>query len=146
MYRFLISVSLASVLLFMTSCSGNKTGIPADNGASSKPAQTEVVLNENLQKKVGSWMKKGVECYGIIVGSSKEAGKFIGKSVKCKVISIKPDKIMLKTLESVNLMKSYGCDRLGLSYGDTWWEEEGDIFKTREEADAYLVEKGWFIE
>jgi len=146
MYRFLISVSLASALLFISSCSGNKAGNPANDGVRSKQAQTEVILNENLQKKVGSWMEKGVDCYGIIVGTPKEAEKFVGKSVKSKVISIKPDKIMLKALESVTLTKSLGCDRLGLSYGDTWWEEEGDIFKTREEADAYLVDRGWFAE
>lgn len=133
---------MVSAILLM-SCSGNKKEQPS-NITTSKPEQTEVVFNEKLQAKLGSWVEKGTECYGIVVAKMAE-GKSIGKSVKCKVIGIKPDMIKLKTLESINLMESKGCDKLGLSYGDTWWEEEGDIFKTREEADSYLKEKGWFI-
>lgn len=142
MYRFLLSLLMASAILLMA-CSANKKE-QSSNITTSKSEQTEVVFNEKLQAKVGSWVQKGTECYGIVVAQMAE-GKSIGKSVKCKVVAIKPDMIKLKTLESINLMESKGCDKLGLSYGDTWWEEEGDIFKTREEADSYLKEKGWFI-
>jgi hypothetical protein len=144
MYRFLVSLSLASAIVIMSSCSGNKKEQPAASATTVKSGQTEVVFNEKLQAKVGSWVEKGIDCYGIVIAELAD-GKSIGKSVKCKVIALKPDMIKLKTLESINLMESRGCDKMGLSYGDTWWEEEGDIFKTREEADAYLKEKGWLI-
>jgi hypothetical protein len=142
MYRFLFSLPLASAIILMASCSGNKKEQPANSTTTVKPGQTEVVFNEKLQAKIGSWVKQGTECYGIVIAELVDK-KTIGKSVKCKIIALKPDMIKLKTLESINLMESRGCDKLGLSYGDTWWEEEGDLFKTREEADAYLKEKGW---
>jgi hypothetical protein len=144
MYRFLLSLSLASSLLIISSCSGNKpnNGQPV-KGTESRPAGTEVVLNEKFRDKFGSWMAKGVECYGIVVTTPDKAGKAIGKSVKCKVIDIKPDKIKVKAIETVKLMENKGCDKLGISYGETWWEEEGDLFKTREEADNLLKSKGW---
>jgi len=94
--------------------------------------------------KAGPWVQKGLECYGIVIVNFND-GKTIGKSVKCKVMTVKPDKVKMKTIESVSLMESAGCDKLGLAYGDTWWETEGDIYKTREEADKILVEKGWFV-
>lgn len=86
--------------------------------------------------------EKDVECYGIVVGYFAD-GSTLGKSVKCRVVAIKPDKIKMKTIESVSLLPGEGCDKMGLSYGDTWWEEEGDIFRTREEAEAYIRDKGW---
>jgi nuclear transport factor 2 (NTF2) superfamily protein len=49
----------------------------------------------------------------------------------------------MKTIESVSLLPGERCDKMGLAYGDTWWEEEGDIFRTREEAEAYILAKGW---
>lgn len=145
MYRFLLSLSLASAIVFMSSCSGNSSSKPAGESTGTKQVQGEVILNEKLQKKVGSWISKGAECYGIVIASPENGGNVMGKSVKCKVINIKPDMIRLKTLESVSLMESKGCDKLGLSYGDTWWEEEGDIFRTKKEADSYLAEKGWLV-
>ncbi|MCA1740882.1 MAG: hypothetical protein LC630_00105 [Bacteroidales bacterium] len=112
--------------------------------ASETPQQvsSDVSLNSELQAKLGSWLKKDVECYGIVVGYFSD-GSTLGKSVKCRVVAIKSDKIKMKTIESVSLLPGEGCDKMGLAYGDTWWEEEGDIFKTREEAESYLSDKGW---
>jgi hypothetical protein len=42
-------------------------------------------------------------------------------------------------------MESEGCDKLALAYWDNLSDQEGDIFKTREEVDKYLIDKGWFI-
>lgn len=145
MYRFLLSTLLAITIVFISSCSGDQKGKQVQKSEGSKSAKTEVVLNEKLQKKVGSWISKGAECYGLVITTPTAEGVSMGKSVKCKVIDMKPDMIRLKTLESVSLMESKGCDRIGLSYGEAWWEEDGDIFKTREEADAFLAAKGWLV-
>lgn len=105
----------------------------------------EVILNENLDTKVGAWVDEGVECYGIIISIFSD-GKTVGKPVKAKVMSVKPDKIKMKAVESVSIMEGVGCDKLGLNYGETWWETEGDIFRTKEDAVEYLHNKGWYIE
>ncbi len=145
MYRYLLTLALASAVILVSSCSGGKSNAHDTVSASGSQEEEKVVLNEKLQERVGSWIEKGIECYGIVIATSTPDGKPMGKSVKCKVIALKPDMIRLKTLESVSLMESKGCDRLGLAYGDTWWEEEGDIFRTRKEADDFLVAKGWLI-
>ena len=126
----------------INSCTDNKGGNQVSATQAAEAATSDVVLNEELQAKLGSWVKKGTECYGIVVGYFAD-GTTLGKAVKCKVMTVKPDKIRMKTIESVSLLEGEGCDKMGLAYGDTWWEEEGDIFKTREEAEAYLKEKGW---
>jgi hypothetical protein len=137
-------ISLFTVLFFLilASC-GQRQG---DQGVRASEAsgavKSEVKLDPELQAKLGSWLKKDVECYGIVVGYFAD-GSTLGKAVKCKVVAIKPDMIKMKTIESVSLLEGEGCDKMGLAYGDTWWEEEGDIFKTREEAEAFLSDKGW---
>jgi hypothetical protein len=135
-------------LVFIYSLTGcGKTGSGGNKSESVKSVSTDSIGNSavSANKNVGEWVKRGVECYGIVIMNMSD-GKTIGKSVKCKVMSVKPEKVKMKTIEKVSLMESKGCDKLGLAYGDTWWETEGDIFKTREEADKYLLEKGWFIQ
>lgn len=138
-----ISLFLLSVCLFSaTSCTN--TGGDQKVTASKAPVAitSDAKLNPDLDAKLGSWLKKDVECYGIVVGYFAD-GSTLGKSVKCRVVAIKPDKIKMKTIESVSLLPGEGCDKMGLAYGDTWWEEEGDIFRTREEAETYIRDKGW---
>ena len=129
-------------VLLLLSCGGSAPESNNGSGSVSKKKTSDVELNEHLNARVGSWIEKGKECYGIII-SENIKGKTIGKSVKCKVISIQPDKIKVKALEKVNLMEGVGCDKIGIGYGDTWWESEGDLFLTREEADNYLKKKNW---
>lgn len=129
--------------LLIISCSErNESG--SQQGITQEMINNDETLNEELAGKIGDWVEKGVECYGIVVATFQD-GRTVGKSVKCKVMSIGRDKVKMKAIENVNLMESKGCDALGLSYGDTWWETEGDIFQTREEADEYLIRKGWLI-
>lgn len=129
-------------LIFMTSCGRSSEGEGVRASDTTQEVKTNISLNENLQAKVGSWLKKDVECYGIVVGYFAD-GSTLGKSVKCRVVAIKADKIKMKTIESVSLLPGEGCDKMGLAYGDTWWEEDGDIFRTREEAEAFIQSKGW---
>lgn len=142
MPKFISLFSLLIVLFLATSCTN--TGRDQKVTASESPAaiKSDAKLNPDLEAKLGSWLKKDVECYGIIVGYFAD-GSTLGKSVKCRVVAIKPDKIKMKTIESVSLLPGEGCDKMGLAYGDTWWEEEGDIFRTREEAEKYISDKGW---
>lgn len=138
----LISFCTVLLLLFSASCGNTRSDQPVKASEPSGVVSSEVNLNSDLQTKVGSWLEKDAECYGIVVGYFAD-GSTLGKSVKCRVVAIKPEKIKMKTIESVSLLPGEGCDKMGLAYGDTWWEEDGDIFRTREEAEAYIRTKGW---
>jgi len=138
----LISLFTSLLFLILTSCGSGQGEQVVKASETPGTVQSEVKLNPDLQAKLGSWLKKDAECYGIVVGYFAD-GSALGKAVKCKVVAINPDMIKMKTIESVSLLEGEGCDKMGLAYGDTWWEEEGDIFKTREEAEAYLSDKGW---
>ncbi len=96
--------------------------------------QTEVKLNDVLQKKVGSWIKEGSECYGFIVMIDKDGKVSAIKELKAVVLIIQSDKIKMKALEDINLAPKAGCKKMGIAKGETWWETEGDLFQTREEA------------
>jgi hypothetical protein len=129
-------------MLFSASCGNTPGDQPVKASETSGAVSSDVKLNSDLQAKVGSWLGKDTECYGIVVGYFAD-GSTLGKSVKCRVVAIKPEKIKMKTIESVSLLPGEGCDKMGLAYGDTWWEEDGDIFRTREEAESYIMSKGW---
>ncbi len=137
-YSFVVLISF----ILITSCANTNEGEGVRASDTGQVVSGEVTLNSALKSKVGSWLEKDVECYGIVVGYFAD-GSNLGKSVKCRVVAIKPDKIKMKTIESVSLLPGEGCDKMGLAYGDTWWEEDGDIFRTREEAEAFLEAKGW---
>ncbi|MEZ5021244.1 MAG: hypothetical protein R2756_14210 [Bacteroidales bacterium] len=137
-YSFVVLISL----ILITSCANTSEGEGVRASDPGQEVSRDVTLNSDLQSKVGSWLEKDVECYGIVVGYFAD-GNTLGKSVKCRVVAIKPEKIKMKTIESVSLLPGEGCDKMGLAYGDTWWEEDGDIFRTREEAEAFIEAKGW---
>ncbi|MCI0523108.1 MAG: hypothetical protein L0Y37_05580 [Bacteroidales bacterium] len=137
-----LSIALFVVFgLSAASCADNKNSQKVTASENKEVSSSSVALDPALQAKL-SWVEKGTECYGIVIGFFAD-GSTLGKAVKCRVIAIKPDKIKMKTVESVSLLEGEGCDKMGLAYGDTWWEEEGDIFKTREEAEAFIRDKGW---
>lgn len=142
MKRFRFLSAFLFSLFILAFCKSGETNSEGIKEVSNMPSDSATALSEKRMARLGSWVEKGTECYGIVLVKLKR-GEIIGKAVKCKVMSIKPEKIKLKTLESVSLMEGEGCDKLGLGFGDTWWESEGDLYKTREEADNYLLEKGW---
>ncbi len=96
--------------------------------------QSEVKLNDVLQKKVGSWIKEGSECYGLVVLTDKDGNISSIKEIKAIALIIQSDKIKMKALEDVNMAPKAGCTKMDIAKGETWWEVEGDLFQTREEA------------
>jgi hypothetical protein len=105
------------------------------------PVKT-ATLNEKMTVKVGDWVEEGTVCYGLVVLVTTEGKQMRGLPVKSKVVSFTADSIKMKALESVNLSPVKGCKKMGLARGETWWETEGDLFKTKEEAEAFLKSKG----
>ncbi len=101
-------------------------------------------LSPEVKAKFGDWVKQGVVCYGVVVSVDNNRTPITGKPVKAKVIMIMSNGVKMKALESVSVGEGEksGCSKMGLSLGETWVETEGDLFKTKEEAEAFLREKG----
>ncbi len=100
------------------------------------------VMNPQMQAKLGSWVEEGTVCYGLVVGIDKDGVMRTGLPVKAKVTTILSDSIKMKALETVSLAEVKGCTKMGLTKGESWWETEGDLFKTREEALKWLGDRG----
>lgn len=120
------------------------------NSSPKKPAgnytqykEEAVKLSDDLQKKIGTWAKEGVECYGLVVLTNKDNTVKYGRSVKTTIVRIASDSVKVKALEEVNLSQKAGCNKQGISPGYTWWEKQGELYVTREEADNYLKSKDW---
>lgn len=118
-------------IIILTSC-GSRNQSQATSQAVSE--QSEVKLNDVLQKKVGSWIKEGSECYGLVILTDKDGKAHAIKELKAVVLIIQNDKIKMKALEDINLAPKAGCKKMTMAKGETWWEVEGDLFQTREEA------------
>ncbi|MFZ5940371.1 MAG: hypothetical protein ACOYXB_07335 [Bacteroidota bacterium] len=103
-------------------------------------------LSPEVKARIGDWVEQGVICYGVVVSVDADRNPIIGKPVKAKVLLIKSDGIKMKALESVSVAEGEksGCSKMGISQGETWVETEGDLFKTREEAENFLKEKGLY--
>lgn len=107
MQKSFFSIVVIISFIFTTSCVTRNEGEGVKASDTAKEISGNISLNDNLQAKVGSWLKKDVECYGIVVGYFAD-GNTLGKSVKCRVVAIKPDKIKMKTIESVSLLPRRG--------------------------------------
>ena len=101
---------------------------------------SEIELSKKLQDKVGSWIEEGLDCYGILVMYDDDGGIVAAKAIKAKALVITSKAIKMKALETVTLAPKIGCTKLGLETGDTWWENDGDLFQTKKEAEAFLIQ------
>lgn len=99
-------------------------------------------LNAELRAKIGDWAVNGVECYGVLIAIDGSGIPQYGMPIKAKIVKIKANKIKMKAVESINLGPKEGCSKMGMSYGATWWEIEGELYQTKEEAEAYLRTQG----
>lgn len=137
-YKIFLFAILISIL---TGCSNS----PKPKQVIQEPVLEEEdgKLNDTLQKKIGAWAKEGVECYGLVVLTNSKRVVQSGKSVKTVIVRIKSDSLKVKVLEDVSLGQKKDCNLLGVTVGYTFWESDGDLFQTREEADNFLKSKGW---
>lgn len=116
-------------------------GASRSEGADASHSKAAACQQE--KKPFPSWIQRGAEGYGIVFFTFPD-GTTLGQSVKVRVLLMSDDKVRLRAMESISLSRREGCGALGVNFGDTWWEEDlGDLFKTREEADKFLKEKGW---
>jgi len=129
------------VVLVLASCGNKKVD---GNEVIYEYNEESSELSPEVKERLGDWVKQGVVCYGVVVSVDENRTPILGKPVKAKVLLIKSDGIKMKAMESVTIGEGEksGCSKLGISQGETWVETEGDLFKTKEEAEAFLMEKG----
>ncbi|MCF8380699.1 MAG: hypothetical protein K9H49_14090 [Bacteroidales bacterium] len=130
------SLLTIAVFAFLISCNSNNK---ANSEEIYEYVEESAELNEQLSKRVGDWIEEGLTCYGILAIIDGNGVMQEGQVIKAKVIRIKSDSIKMKSLEDINLREVEGCNKLGISNGETWWETEGDLFKTMEEAEDFLT-------
>ncbi len=134
-----------SVFLFtFTDCNSGRNKVVNSQDSSYEYVEKKEELTGILKQKVGDWAKEGKVCYGVVVATNSKGKAEYGKSVKAKIVKIENNRIKMKSLEDINLGKKRGCSKLTFSSGTTWWEKDGDLFKTREEAISFLKAKGLY--
>ena len=122
-----------AALILTISCSGKKE---PDVIYEYTEKQTE--LSAELQEKIGDWAREGMDCYGILALVDKEGVIQEGSVIKARILRFNGDSVKMRSLESRKLREVEGCDKMGISRGETWWETAGDIYQTQEEAQAQL--------
>ena len=141
--KHLFSILTFSVLALFISCNSSHKSNPDEIY---EYVEETVELNDFLKQKIGDWAEEGVICYGIVVLIDSDGVIKGGAPVKSKILRIKSDSIKMKSLEDINLSEVSGCDKIGISRGDNWWETEGDLYKTREEAMAFFSKINLVVE
>jgi len=96
------------------------------------------ILTVNVNAKLDPWVKEGITCYGIIMVCDLAGKPLRMKEVNVQVVSIQPESIKMKALEDVLINRTIECKKVSFKKGDSWNEEYGEIFKTREEAIKYI--------
>ncbi len=129
-------------LLFVFLLSGCNSEGKSEKEVTYDYEESNVELNADLKAKIGDWIKQGVECYGVLVAIDTDGLPQVGMPIKAKVIRIKKDQIKMKSLENVNFGPQKGCTKMGIASGETWWEKDGDLFQTKEEAETFLRQLG----
>jgi len=99
------------------------------------------VLMELNKTKLDSWVKEGIRCYGIIMVYDLAGKPLRVKEVSVQVVSIQPEGIKMKALEDVIVNRTIECKKVSFKKGESWDEEYGEIFETREEAIKYIDDK-----
>lgn len=130
-------------LLIFTSCNSGREKV-AHNENTFNYVEKKVALTGILKQKVGAWAKEGKICYGVVVATNAKGKAEYGKPVKAKIILIDSNRIKMKSLEDINLGEKKGCSKLSFSSGTTWWEKDGDLFKTKKGAISFLKAKGLY--
>lgn len=149
------SIKILSLVMFSISLIGCGTGKKGSSEAKNNNFYDQVLNdpttlskesdkaepNGKLKEKVGSWVKEGLVCYGLVVATNKDGREVYARPVKARIIKIEDDRIKMETLEDINLGEKGGCSKMNFTSGSTWWETAGEIFKDRQDAIEYLKKR-----
>lgn len=98
-------------------------------------------LNVKYKRKIGDWLKEGINCYGIVMVRDENKVPVRLKEIYAKVISIHSESIKMEILEDVYMNRTIECNKITLKKGESWDELDGELFKTREEAIRFIDTK-----
>jgi len=126
----IIFILLTPIILFSCNSSSKKS----DEVASYTYKEEKVEMSNELKAKIPEWVEEGKICYGIVVQINENKEPVKGKPIKAKVVQIKENSVTMKALETISLVETQGCSKMGITKGQTWDENEGDLFLTLEEA------------
>ncbi|MDF1572988.1 MAG: hypothetical protein P1P82_15375 [Bacteroidales bacterium] len=122
-------------MILVVSCSGKK-----ETDVVYEYQEKTYELSDELQEKIGFWAEEGMSCYGILALVDQDGVIQEGSVIKARILRFNGDSVKMRSLESKQLREVEGCDQMGISRGETWWETEGDIYRTKVEAQARLDE------
>lgn len=134
-------MSIILVVIFAGSILSCGSGNKSKQIKEYKYTEEKAAVTGVLQQKVGTWIKEGMTCYGIVIVTDKDGIPQKVKEIEAKVVSIQPDKIKMKAMEDLALAPFKGCTKSGMKKGETWDEIEGDLFQTRAEAIKHIDTK-----
>ena len=129
------------VLIVFFSCNSQKK---SDEVASYSYTEEVVEMSDKLRSKIPEWVVEGKICYGLVVQLNEKKKEIKGKPIRAKVVQIGKDAVKMKALETVSLAEIEGCTKMGISKGETWDEDEGDFYLTKQDAIAVLKKKNLY--
>ncbi|MCK3683400.1 hypothetical protein [Maribellus sp. YY47] len=127
-------VVLLSLIITLSITSCHNASKKSEEIASYTYKEEKVEMNSKLRANIPQWVKEGTICYGLVVQVDGNDNPVKGKPVKAKVVQMGRDAIKMKALETVSLVEVEGCTKMGISKGETWDENEGDLYLSFEEA------------
>lgn len=134
MKKSLFATSSLLLALFLFSCTGKNKEPEVVYQYEEKTNQ----LSPELREKIGDWAEEGSDCFGILALIDGDGVMQEGAVIKARILRFKGDSVKMKSLESIQLREVEGCTQMGIGRGDTWWETEGDVYQSAEEAQAHL--------
>lgn len=138
MKQLILIIACVFVLMNMAGCrQSDKSKIIEQY----KYAEDISVLTVLHKTKLDSWVKEGIICYGLIMVCDLAGKPLRIKEVSVQVVSIQPESIKMKALEDVIINRTIECTKVSFKKGESWNEEYGEIFQTREEAIKYIDDK-----
>lgn len=100
-----------------------------------------VAQDSGKARALGDWVKKGVVCYGIAIVNDKQGKPMKAKEIKAEVIEREPDGVKMRSLETFFQSDAKSCYEYLIMEGEEWYEKEGELFMTKDEAVRYIDRK-----
>ena len=134
-------IHILFIFLLLLTIEGCERADKSKEIAKYKYDDTSNIMTVKVDKSVGPWVKEGVDCYGLIMVCDLEGNPIRIKEVHVRVLEMDSNKIKMQALEDVMANKTLECKKISFKKGQSWDEEYGEIFRTREEAIKYIDKK-----
>ena len=135
MKQIILIIAGILLLLSVVACSQRDKSKILEQYKYTEETSVLTILHKN---KLGSWIKEGMTCYGIIMVRDENGIPKRMKEIHAKVISIHSESIKMEALEDIIINPIVGCNKVSLKKGECWDEVDGELFKTKEETIQYI--------